>query len=797
MLPPLPSPLWLRSLISLAVLAGLAALNPASAGRDWIHWRGPEQNGVSREKGLPDNFDPAKGVKGNVLWQQSYGGRSAPLVLDGKLYLLQGTGSGVYEGEQVVCFNEKDGKLLWSYRVNVFHTDIVSSRLGWTTLTADPATKTIYAHTTAGLLLALNSDGKLVWSRSLTEEYGRVSGYGGRIVSPIFDSGLVIMGLVNGSWGDLARGSGRFVAFDGKTGEVVWWSSPTDQVTQDPRALKGTYYSNPVIAVIGGQRLLLTGGADGYLHALKARTGERVWSYKFSAGVVNGSPLVDGNLVYCHHGEDNPEGGPLGRVICVDASQLDPKTKEPKLVWETRQGGNRYGLASGALTDGRLYLPDDSGNLHCFNSKTGKLLWKYRYGTEVRGAPLIAGDKLYIFDVKGRLVILTLKGNQKPDEDDTFDYKFRDPKGGLNETNGTVIAVNNRLYFTTRTDLYCVGDPLAKDECGAYTPLPEEAKFDPAAKPVALRVYPADVETKAGAKLTFQAIPVDANGRDLKASGPATWALPLPPKAPTGAQPPALVGKVDETGTVVIGPNPSQQGYVEAKLGGLSARARVRVAAQLPYKQDFEKVPEGATPGGWVNTQGKFVVKKLADGSVVLTKVNTDSRPPLARANGYITLPDAANYTILADVRGTGVRDWMPDIGLVNSRYNLLLDGKINPDTKKREVRVTSWEARPRVNVAVDFDWQPDTWYTMKFTVEQKEKTAVVRGKVWKRGDKEPEKWTIEYEDANPNREGAAAVYGYVSDPQISLERPGSEIYYDNVTVTPNAGPGVGGGGGK
>jgi outer membrane protein assembly factor BamB len=166
----------------IALLAVAAAGTNASA-RDWIHWRGPEQNGVSREKNLPAAFDPKLGAKGNVVWQQPFGGRSAPLVMDGKLYIIQGVGEGLHEGEQVLCFDEKTGAKQWAFRVNVFHTDIVSSRLGWTTLTADPATKTVYAHTTAGLVLALDPTGKLLWQRSLTEEFGRVSGYGGRIVT--------------------------------------------------------------------------------------------------------------------------------------------------------------------------------------------------------------------------------------------------------------------------------------------------------------------------------------------------------------------------------------------------------------------------------------------------------------------------------------------------------------------------------------------------------------------------------------------------------------------------------------
>jgi len=782
MQPSLSPPLWKRFLFLLSAVAAFSAVNSSAQARDWVHWRGPEETGVSREKGLPGRIDPKAGPKGNVLWQQPFGGRSAPLVLDGRLYIIQGTGAGVTEGEQVVCFDEKSGKKLWNYRVNVFHTDIVSSRLGWTTLTADPDTKNVYAHTTAGLLLCLNPDGKLVWSRSLTEEYGRISGYGGRIVTPIFDSGLCIVGMVNSSWGDQARAANRFAAFDGKTGQLVWWADTA------PNPIRGTYYSSPVIAVIGGTRLLISGGSDGYLHAFKVRTGERAWSYKFGDGAVNGSPLVDGNLVYCHHGVENPEGGPIGRVICVDAGQINPKTKQPKLVWQFNKG-KRFGLASGALFDGRLYVPDDTGNLYCFNGKTGKVLWTYRYGTEVRGAPLVADGKIYIFDVKGRLVILTLDKNPDQEPADEFEYKFRDPSGGLNETNGTPIAVNNRVYFNTRTDLYCVGFPDAKDACGKYKPLPAEAKFDPAAKPAAVRIFPADVEAKSGEKLTFKAIPVDADGRELKAGGEAAWSLPEPPKTPTGAQPPALKGKID-AGTVVLDPVPSQQGYVAVKFDGLTGRARVRVVAQVPYAQDFEKVPEGAVPGGWVNTQAKFAVKKLPDGNKVLSKTNTDSRPAFSRANGYITLPTAKNYTIQADLMGTEVHNRMPDIGLVNSRYTFILDGKTNSDLSPpaREVRIVSWEARAggRVNVAAGFNWLPGVWYTAKFTVEQKGKTAVLRGKLWKKGEAEPEKWTLEFEDPAPNPEGAAALYGYVSDPIITADDPGADAYYDNVKITPN-----------
>lgn len=778
-------------LLVASCFAFLAASAVQSA--DWIHWRGPEQTGHSKEKGLPDSFEVGEPGRGGLVWKQPFGGRSAPLVMNGRVYAISGYDMSLpTEGERVMCFDANTGAKLWEKRFNVFHTDIVSSRLGWTTLTANPETERVYAHTTGGFLFCFDKDGNIVWQRQLTEEYGRVTGYGGRIVSPIFDSGLVIVGMVNGSWGDQARGNNRFVAFDADTGKVVWWSSPTEDMNNPSVALRGTWYSNPVVAVINGQRLLIAGGADGCVHALKVRTGERVWSHVFSAGVVNPSPVVDGNFVYACHGEENPEGGPIGRVVCLDASQVDPKTKTPKLVWEYRRS-NRFGLASPAIADGRLYVPDDSSELFCFDAKKGKMLWRAKYGTVSRGAPLVADGKLYVFDVNAKMAVFTLNGDEEPDDPEAI--PFRKTMGaGFVETHGTPIAVNGRLYFLTQEFLYCVGNEQAKGPPPSYKPLPAETPFKDDAEPAAVRVFPTDVEAKPGEELKFEVKYVDANGREVKApaGAKAEWSLPsppLPPTAPKGANPPPGLNaelKADGgTVTVIVGKLPRQQGVMRVSTGKLAGSARVRVAGQVPYADDFEKVPPDAVTGGWVNAQGKYAAKDF-DGSKVLSKVNTNSRPPIARANAYITLPSAANYTIEADVRGTEVRGWLPDVGIVNSRYTLILDGKRDTDTGKRQARIVSWEARPRVNQAVEFDWQPNTWYRTKLTVEPGEKTAKVRAKVWKRGEPEPTAWTVEYDDPSPNREGAAALYAYIPDPSISESNPGSDAFFDNVSITPN-----------
>src|SRR5262249_53920630 len=199
--------------------------------------------------------------------------------------------------------------------------DIDPTRRGWTSLTADPEHERIYAHASAGSLFCFDRDGKIVWKHEMTEEYGRVSGYGGRIVSPVFDSGLVIQGMLNASWGDFAPGRMRFVAFDGATGAVVWWTD-----TMNP--VKATHASGPVIATIQGDRLLIAGGGDGFVHALHVRTGKIAWSYPLANGPINPTPVVDGNMVYCAHGETGA-GGQLGGVVCLDGAAMDPAHKGP------------------------------------------------------------------------------------------------------------------------------------------------------------------------------------------------------------------------------------------------------------------------------------------------------------------------------------------------------------------------------------------------------------------------------------------------------------------------------------
>ena len=154
----------------LSVSSVLSVANSASAA-DWIHWRGPQQDGYSPERDLPEKFslDP-KAAGNNLIWKQEYGSRSTPLVMNGRVYLVNDTGlPNLHEQERVMCLNADTGAKIWEHKFNVWFTGIVSNRLGWTNLTADPETGNVYAHGTQGLLMCFDGKtGKVLWQRSLT-----------------------------------------------------------------------------------------------------------------------------------------------------------------------------------------------------------------------------------------------------------------------------------------------------------------------------------------------------------------------------------------------------------------------------------------------------------------------------------------------------------------------------------------------------------------------------------------------------------------------------------------------------
>lgn len=736
---------WMLGPITLVVVAITTTMLWAE---DWTHWRGPEQNGVSRETGLVDDWS----LEGkNLKWVSDIGGRSTPIVMNGHVYLncrthhdVNDPQEKIHAREQVVCFDAETGDIVWRDEFNVFQTDIPAPRVGWASMVGDPETNCVYVHSVSGIFRCYTADGEMVWEHSLLEEYGKISGYGGRTQTPIIDENRVIVSFLTANWGEMKGPAPvyAYYAFDKRTGELLWVSAPGE-------APKDTNYSVPVVRVIDGTRMLINGGADGNVYAINARTGQPLWKFRMSHRGLNATPTVDGHLVYISHGEDNIDNNEFGRVQCIDARGRGDVT-DTHSVW--RVDGIKAGYTGLLVHDGILYVVADTGNLYAFDSANGDLLWEHSLGTVGKGSPVWADGKLYVMEVNGNIHIL------RPSRDGVETLSHVQLKAtrvpGMDEIYASPAIANGNIYFVTRDRTICIGSDGWKDG----TPVPLDAEKPVGEKVALLQLYPWETVLKPDQPVSYRMAMFDENGGLIGMAKPDL-------KPGDGVD-----GLVVEGDSVTF---PAADrfiaGTVVASQGELQAHARVRAFSTAKvWKWDFEGYKGVQVPPTWIRAHIKLKPVQLDDGNTVMAVAGMGKSKGRPSHTVFIGTPDMRDYTIQADVLITEKRRMMASIGVTANRYDAMLKGNVG------KVHVQSWPPHQRMAKSKSFRIDPDVWYTIKTTVDANPERAIVYIKAWKRGDPEPEDWTLVAEDPHPNLTGSPGLNYYAT----------TDCMFDNVIVT-------------
>lgn len=706
--------------------------------RDWPYWRGPEFAGVSREKGLVDKFDLRRGT--NVAWKdEDLGGRSTPIVMNGKLYtIVRAEPETSREGERVVCVDAKTGKKLWENRFNVWLSDVPDTRVGWSSVLGDPETGNVYALGVCGYFQCLNGEtGKQIWGLPLHERFGLLSTYGGRTNFPVICDDLVIISSIVIGWGDMAKPAHRFIGFDKATGEVVWFNG-TRLLPYD------TTYSGPTVTVLNGQKALVFGSGDGQVWALQPRTGEWIWHYDFSRRGLNVAPLVMGDTIYTGHSEENINTTAMGAVVAINGASKGDVTKSGEL-WKVEE--LMMGKAAPLVIGDHLLCFDDRGKAHVLDRKTGERVGRpiSLGGTALRASPLFADGKIYAFSTSAWGIL-----QPDPKRGAKLVAKGRLPSG--EEVYASPIASHGRIYLQTTSALYCLQDPKKESSADPLPEPPQENDVSEDQTPAHVQVVPAEVLTKPGAEHKFRARLFNSHGQFLK-EVEADFTLDGP-------------GEIAADGAFKAAADGHVATVVTAKVGDLSGRARVRVVPDLPWKFDFEGLSD--LPVSWVGARYRHQLRNEGENTIAV-KVTTI--PKGTRSRCWFGHSDLHDYTIQADVRGQLKNDKMPDIGLIAQGYTLDLQGA------SQKLQIRTWVPQLRMAETIDFAWKPDTWYTMKLQAANEDGKAVLRGKVWPRGEDEPAEWTITATDESPNVAGSPGLFGNAKDAEIAL---------DNIQVTAN-----------
>lgn len=569
--------------IVLVVLA-LSSLSAEVRGNglefEWPHWRGPEMNGISREKGLVESWDP-KGE--SLLWKKpELATRSTPVVFRGKLYTLANAEPGTpREGEKVICADAATGEVLWEHRFNVYLSDVPDTRVGWSSVVVDPETGHVFALGVCGHFACLDGrTGQALWEKSLCEEYGLLSTYGGRTNFPLVHGDLVIVSAVIVGWGEMARPAHRFIAFDKRNGQPVWFEGTTPLPTD-------TTYSSPVLAVVHGQLLMIFGSGDGRVHAFQPLTGKPVWSYHASLRGINTSPVVAGNIVVCGHSEENIDTNAMGALFAVDAGKSGDVTQSGAL-W--RNVEMFVGKSSPIVVGERVYAIEDKGTLYVVDLKTGEVKGKEKIGTQGRASPLFADGKLYVCEANGRCFIY------RPDPEKGLQVIERTRLTG-EEIHGSPIVSRGRLYLPTTGGIYCFGQPDAEPQTDPIPAPPPESPISADPEPAQVQVVPVESLLRSGPGRQRQQFAVrlyNSKGQWLKTvpADQVAFSIEGPGDITGEGKYTAPAEKVHEA---VI---------VTARVGELSGTARIRLVPDLDWSFDFD---DGQIPVTWVGMRYRHI----------------------------------------------------------------------------------------------------------------------------------------------------------------------------------------------
>lgn len=705
---------------------------------DWYQWRGPEGNGISREKNLPTSWSP-KGE--NVLWtNEDYGSRSTPIAMNGKLYIVNRyKPETTEEGERVACINAETGELIWEHHQNVYLSDAPAERVGWASVVADPSTGNIFWLGLGCELKCLNGEtGEPIWSHAMSEEYGMLSTYGGRTNFPIVFEDLVIVSGVMTQWGESAVPAHRFVGFDKRTGAAVWFSSTT------PKPMDTTY-STPFLTAFDGQAAIVFGAGDGKIHAMQPRTGKIIWSYKASTRGIFTSPTVVDNIVYCGFHEQNvSDTRILGALFALDG-RAEGEIGEQDLLWKNE--GTEIKGGQPLVHNGRLYVVDRIGKLLVVDAKTGEEVYSQKVGRGP-GDVLFADGKLYCTEsLAGMFWVF------EPTEEGL--EQIAKVRLNKEEILAAPIVSNGRIYITTTKQMYCIGPKDVNADADALPTLAGETPVGEDQTIAHIQVAPVEAMLAPSQSTPYQVRAFNSKGQFLKLVD-AEFSV-------EGG------GEISGEG-VYTAPieNEHRAVFITAKSGEVTSTARARIIPPLPWNFDFN---DKKVPITWIGANYRHQPKEVS-GESVLVKISTI--PLGTRSQSWMGWTTLSDYTIQADVfstvnEKTGDR---ADMGVINQRYTLDL-------MSKNELQIRSWTPRLELRFAktIPFEWEANTWYTLKFQSENKDGKAVLRGKAWKRGEQEPGEWAVEAEDAVPNTSGSPGLFGKSTN---------AEFYIDNVSVTKN-----------
>ena len=403
---------------------------------NWPAWRGPNADGVTREKNLPAKWSESNNVRWKVALPDR--GNSTPVVWGNRIFITQAVDKD--NRRTAMCFNRTDGKLLWQSGTTWKEKEETHGDNPF--CSASPATdgqRVVVSFGSAGIY-CYDFEGNEVWHRDL----GKQQHEWGYASSPVIhgDVCFVYHGPGPGA---------RLLALDKKTGKTIWkFDEPPAKTEGRIDGFKGKEpgyvgtWSTPLVIKAGGRQELVM-SLPNLLIAFDPKTGEQLWTCAGLNPLIYTSPLYSDGLIVAM-------GGFFGSAIGVKPGGSGDVTGTARVWREERAKKNRCG--SGVVADARIYFVNMDGFVECLDLKTGNQLWEERLPKqgakgESWSSTLLVGDKIYAVNQSGDVIVLKANPN--------FEVVTVNSIG--NEmTNASLVPSDGEFFLRTHKHLWCISE---------------------------------------------------------------------------------------------------------------------------------------------------------------------------------------------------------------------------------------------------------------------------------------------------------------------------------------------------
>lgn len=433
---------------SLMTLASAALASGAVVqGANWPQWRGPNFDGSTDEKGLPSTW-----TKEGALWTADMPGASAstPVVWGRKVFVSTADNSA--KSLHALCLDRQTGRALWDRTIGEGaiqrdeKSDFASS---------SPAADgdRVFFFYSDGTLVGFDHDGKQIWTRSVTRDFGEFAYQWTFASSPLlYDGRLYVQVLQRDS---PVHGHGRtdgpiesyLLAVNPADGKTLWRKArPTAAVAESMEA-----YSTPMPYAYKGRKEILIAGGD-CLTGSDAQSGDELWRWgtwnpqKIGHWRLVVSPVAGGGVVLACA----PKGDPIYAIKVGESGQLDPSP----VAWKS--DSNRA-LSTDVPTPlfyehDFFVLGDGKRTLSRVDPATGTVKWSVELPgrKKIESSPTGGDGKVYVMNFAGDVTVVEAASGAI-----LGTVAMGDP--GDDMTRSSVVISQGALFIRTNHKLYSVG----------------------------------------------------------------------------------------------------------------------------------------------------------------------------------------------------------------------------------------------------------------------------------------------------------------------------------------------------